>query len=215
MVTDQEIVLIDQNNKNIRHGTLSYCEIDEKCKIKLKIGQEEFDVIDSDYFAALSGVREKIYPLVPLINGARIDCFPSAMSRQMSKGKIAYRLVLGKQANEGDQLYIFDAIQKNEKTGSVKEQKSFYKLWISSLGVECNMINNKVYICIEKRPKYIYDPHKRLNEDYDFFWIYDQKKNKVYDIMSIEDIKTFKANLLKPKWYSFKDFFNWYNENYA
>jgi hypothetical protein len=211
-----DIALVDRNNNKFYRGTISYhIKRDGKCGIELKTKSQKIFAADTDCFEALNNIRERIYPLIPLINGTRIDCFPSIMSRQMSKGTIVYHLQLGKQAEEKDQLFFLDATQKGDEVGRIREQNAFHALWISSLGVDNYEIDNESYVLIEKIPKYIFDPHKRVNENYDFFWVYDKEKNYVYDIASNKDINSFKNNLLKPEWNSFKEFFKWYTENYA
>jgi hypothetical protein len=68
-----------------------------------------------------------------LCNGARIDAYPSGMSRSMGRGRKIYLLSHGKQARRADLVDIFDYANP-EQIGSVEAQELYYKEWINSLG---------------------------------------------------------------------------------
>lgn len=55
------------------------------------------------------------------------------MSRQMSGGRKAYIMQLGKQAKMDDMVDIFDAASDYSVVVSVEEQKKFYQKWLYSL----------------------------------------------------------------------------------
>jgi hypothetical protein len=66
-----------------------------------------------------------------LCNGARLDTYPSAMSREMSGGKKVYLLRKGEPANPKDLVNTFDEAPI-EKIASVVDQRENYLEWIKS-----------------------------------------------------------------------------------
>ncbi|MEC4895430.1 MAG: hypothetical protein SAL07_19015 [Oscillatoria sp. PMC 1051.18] len=66
-----------------------------------------------------------------LCNGARIDAYPSPMSRDMGAGIKLYRLKLGKRPQRSDLLRIFDKAEP-EQIGTVEEQRAYYEKWRAS-----------------------------------------------------------------------------------
>jgi hypothetical protein len=66
-----------------------------------------------------------------LCNGARLDTYPSAMSREMSGGKKVYVLKKGEPANPKDLVNTFDEAPI-EKIASVVDQRENYLEWIKS-----------------------------------------------------------------------------------
>lgn len=65
-----------------------------------------------------------------LCGGARVDAYPSGMSRSMGGGRKVYITQLGKSAT--DMIDIFDEA-KPEAIGTVEQQKEFHSKWIRSL----------------------------------------------------------------------------------
>lgn len=95
---------------------------------------EKLSFDGSDLFVCLVELRKFLAArdCIPLCNGARIDVFPSAMSREMSGGRIAYVTTMGKSTSREDIVDIFDATDE-PKVGSVDEQKTFHENWGKSL----------------------------------------------------------------------------------
>ena len=97
----------------------------------------EYSCNGTDLFDCLTTLRaqhlEKRGWLL-LCNGARIDVYPSRMSRQMSGGKKAYVMRLGEPARRSDIVDIFDPVEDLSRISTVVEQKKFYKKWLESLG---------------------------------------------------------------------------------
>lgn len=88
----------------------------------------------SDLFACLSNLRlylEKKNFLL-LCNGARIDVYPSSMTREMSAGRLAYVIKLGQTASRDDIVDIFETTSK-ENIGTVKQQKEYHTRWADSI----------------------------------------------------------------------------------
>lgn len=66
-----------------------------------------------------------------LCNGARIDAYPSSMSRDMGGGMKLYHLKLGKRPQRSDLLRIFDNAEP-DKIGTIEEQRAYYEKWHAS-----------------------------------------------------------------------------------
>jgi hypothetical protein len=99
----------------------------------LGLGDMQFS--GSDLFEALIELRRELERLgaKPLCAGARMDVFPSAMSRSMAGGRKAYVTRLGFQARRGDIIDIFDDAAP-DLVASVTEQNAFHEKWFESLG---------------------------------------------------------------------------------
>lgn len=123
-----------------RDGTSSECEITIPMTppwwIRLKIkGQEDKEFHGADLFECLCQVRlalESANCLV-LCNGARIDVYPSRMSREMGGGRKAYVLKMEKQTQHEDLIDIFDPAPK-DLIAPVVTQRDYYDKWLKSLG---------------------------------------------------------------------------------
>jgi len=212
---DIDISLVDINSGKIYDGILEY-NINENgtCKLNLSFISKKINVESTDCFEALATIRLEIFPIIPLINGSRIDCFPSAMSRQMSNGIVLYKAYLGHQAKEEDQVNIFDITQDIQSLGTVQQQKAYHRIWFETLGVDRYGIDTS-FILIEKTSKFIYNPNKILNKNYQYFWIYDQENNKIYNIENKNDIEKFKNGEILPQWNSFHVFLEYYANNWC
>ena len=108
---------------------------DSHTSLRLVIGNKLIhEATGDDYFHCLVNMREYCDSIgfKILCNGARYDVYPSRMGRQMSEGKLAYKMHLGKQASEDDLVDIFLETD-SEFIGTKEEQEKFYKKWIKSL----------------------------------------------------------------------------------
>jgi hypothetical protein len=87
-----------------------------------------------DLFEALRALRRTLEAedMRLLCAGARIDVYPSGMSRSMSAGRKAYVLRLGSPARTDDLVDIF-AHAASEEVGTVEQQEQYYKNWVASL----------------------------------------------------------------------------------
>lgn len=94
------------------------------------LGTQEFS--GDDLFDCLTAMREFLgqHDLRPLCAGARVDAYPSRMSRQMSGGRKVYLMEMGKPAE--DLVDIFDEAPA-EKVGSVEAQRQYFQKWLVSL----------------------------------------------------------------------------------
>jgi hypothetical protein len=63
-----------------------------------------------------------------LCNGARVDAYPSRMSRDMCGGTRLHILKMGQKAQRSDLVRIFDPAEL-ENVGTVEEQRRYYQEW--------------------------------------------------------------------------------------
>ncbi|MBD2816829.1 hypothetical protein ID850_19370 [Xenorhabdus sp. Flor] len=87
---------------------------------------------DTDYFSCFAELRNQLKDIVFLCKGAKINVFPSAMSRDMSDGIVAYENTLGQYASSEDTVHIFSFEDKDVDV-SPEEQRKFHFKWIESL----------------------------------------------------------------------------------
>lgn len=66
-----------------------------------------------------------------LCNAARINVYPSGMSRSMSMGRKAYLLTFGKRVVPDDLVDILEFCE-SDFIATVKEQEEFHKNWLKS-----------------------------------------------------------------------------------
>ncbi len=96
---------------------------------------ENIDIEEEDLFEALILLRNFLQKLncKSLCNGARIDVFPSAMSRDMSRGRKAYITRLGENGRSEDLVDIFD-FTDSHLISTPMEQEASHTEWFNSLG---------------------------------------------------------------------------------
>ena len=138
MMLEKKIKLINQEASLIREASIAFYSEIGNFIILICINEEKKKFVSSDYFGALSLLREYLYneyKSFPNLIGALKSVYPSRMSRQMSRGLTAYNHVMGKQAKEKDLVNIFDQVDESEYQNlvSVEEQRSTYKTWLKSL----------------------------------------------------------------------------------
>ncbi|WP_349735281.1 hypothetical protein [Pseudomonas jessenii] len=98
------------------------------------LGETRYE--SDDLFKSLlllrAALEEKGHKL--LCNGSRKNVVVSGMSRQMSGGRKAYLVKIGKQARRDNLVDIFDCVDSSF-VGTVEQQIEFYREWLRSL---CN-----------------------------------------------------------------------------
>jgi hypothetical protein len=94
---------------------------------------DAIEAIDDDAFEALVQIRLRLEPAgyKLLCNAARRDVYPSAMSRQMSRGFSAYKLTLGRYAKMEDLVRVLDPAPP-ETIGTVAEQRAFFESYFNA-----------------------------------------------------------------------------------
>lgn len=131
MTTATQITVIDARGEAHRYG-ISVSDAEPWC-LKMRDGSLcESEFRDRDLFEALCRLREHFENKGEKVvcAGARFDVFPSGMSREMTGGRKAYVMKLGRQATEI--VDIFDAANLLE-ISSVEDQREFRDQWIRSL----------------------------------------------------------------------------------
>ncbi len=87
-----------------------------------------------DLFAALQQLRKSLEPLgwFPLCNGARVDCYPSGMARDMGGGARVY--VLSARRRLGRRLPLVGTFEPapKEAVGTADDQDAYFKRWLET-----------------------------------------------------------------------------------
>jgi hypothetical protein len=108
---------------------------DDLCRLMLRFPYGQYNAEACDYFEAMCLIRRELETTgwYPFCYGACRNVFPSGMSRGMgSRGLLAYKLQLGKQARSSDLVGIFD-FDADVHPVAVDEQAEFYEQWLRSL----------------------------------------------------------------------------------
>lgn len=131
------VELFNLKDKKVSIANISYdrTTINKICVIEFKhweLGYRWFEGKDLfDSFCKLRLVLESQGFRI-LCNGARIDSYPSPMSRNMCGGAKLYKMTIGQRVERKDLLRIFDKADI-ESVGTVDEQKAYFKKWRKSL----------------------------------------------------------------------------------
>jgi hypothetical protein len=85
-----------------------------------------------DIFDALQQLRLKLEPLgwYPLCNGARVDCYPSGMARDMGGAQAVYVLTIGKSGRPPVVGTLEPAPRGS--VGTVAEQNAYFRRWLDT-----------------------------------------------------------------------------------
>ncbi len=108
----------------------------EYARLTLTRDRKSYSAVGGDFFACLSRVRMQLEQddLLPLVNGANRDCYPSGMARDMGFGFQVYRLQIGVPMGDLDQLVETFADDAITDTVTVEDQERFYARWQRSFG---------------------------------------------------------------------------------
>ena len=103
--------------------------------LKMNLGEKVLSFKSESCFEVLEQLRQYLEEkhIQILCNGAALNVYPSPMALSMGAGRLAYKLILGKQAKTEDMVDIFDYDDKYSFV-SIAEQRNFYKDWLNSLG---------------------------------------------------------------------------------
>jgi hypothetical protein len=107
---------------------------EELVQLQLTIPSLDVVAVAANYFEALKRLRlhlEERYLFIRCYGASR-DVYPSPMMLNMGEGRLAYRLIMGKQAVMKDAVDIFDN-GSDVIPCTVQEQEEFYQAWLSSL----------------------------------------------------------------------------------
>ncbi|MGJ0626391.1 hypothetical protein [Xenorhabdus bovienii] len=104
-----------------------------ECFLRISIAdiyQGEFSGLD--FFACFAKLREELKDIIFLCKGAKINVYPSSMSRDMALGMAAYEHTLGKEATREDLVGTFD-FEANDVAVSPNEQREYFYQWVESV----------------------------------------------------------------------------------
>ena len=116
-------------------GMLTSSDASDNCSLSFSFRGRRVEATASDFFEAFCQIRLQLEAeaLFPFCYGASLNVYPSGMSRQMSNGMSAYRLVHGTQATKDSLVHIFEQ-GHDVIPASVANQRDFFKAWVASLG---------------------------------------------------------------------------------
>ncbi|PWC09423.1 hypothetical protein [Brenneria corticis] len=108
-------------------------EDERSCYLTLSIMDNVIaDIVNDDFFSCFSELRRQIPEMIFLCKGAKINVYPSRMSRQMSRGMTAYECTKGKPALRENIVHIFDYDDENISS-TPEEQERYHKEWLMSI----------------------------------------------------------------------------------
>ena len=113
-------------------ATVRFRESDPDCWLQLVGAGIDEAATGTDYFASFAVIRGKLArrDLFPVCYGASRNVWPSAMARDMGQGLAAYKLIMGRPAEE--RVHIFDSGPDVDPVGP-EEQRAFSRAWVRSL----------------------------------------------------------------------------------
>jgi hypothetical protein len=90
--------------------------------------------VGPDLFAALQQLRKSLEPLgwFPLCNGARVDCYPSGMARDMGGGAGVYLLSATRRLRRRLPLVGTFEPAPREAVGTVDDQDAYFERWLET-----------------------------------------------------------------------------------
>ena len=129
-----EYVQVDVHLRSGVIQTTATLIMGEKSSISIVILGETFVGEGAELFSALVDIRRKLDSrrILLLCAGARLDVYPSRMSRQARYGRNAYALTLGQPATRENMTDIF-ASALVAQIATPEAQLGFYESWLVSL----------------------------------------------------------------------------------
>ncbi len=128
MIPESAPVSVLENDGSLHDCQMRFWSADEQCALRLDCGDSIGQVhYGDDYFTCLTALRRSIEneSRQLLCNGCRINAVVSRMSRSMSRGRKAYLVTLGREAELEDLVDIFDPAPP-DTVGKVNEQAAFF-----------------------------------------------------------------------------------------
>lgn len=97
-------------------------------------GGEVVEASDSDLFDCLIRIRKQLERINLLLccNGARRDCYPSRMSRDMGGAQRILKLEMGKVPSGRSMVDTFGEADPSH-ISTPEEQEGYYRAWLKSL----------------------------------------------------------------------------------
>ncbi len=128
------IELLDAQGQR-QQGALGYCEGRyNHVMVHLPETGRSFDSTGADLVEAFFSVRGQLDQagFIPLLAGARRDCYPAADARNRDFGDRFYVLTEGQPPNPDSMVYLFDPALP-EQVASFREQQAAFGRWKTSL----------------------------------------------------------------------------------
>ena len=136
MNKERKKIKLNDNNGNQIFTDLFLCDEtdDDMLLLELTIENKQYSFKGYDFFSVLLELRNELEKnnIQIMCNGAAKNVYPSPMQMRMGTGRSAYRLFVGKQAQNIDIVDIFEC-DENLEFVNVKEQYNYYKQWLNSL----------------------------------------------------------------------------------
>lgn len=133
----QHQVLVLQDAEGRQHAcAIAYSRVPPYRLALTSEAAGDHSVEGPDQFENLATLRRTLEPkgLLILCNGARVDAWATAMSRQMGGGTKVYLLRMGEQAVRRALVNTFDPCD-GALIGTVDEQKAYFLAWTRSIGM--------------------------------------------------------------------------------
>jgi hypothetical protein len=143
-VDESTRVRVADSNKREHVGEVTVAELPDGVRMTLRAdGLGEWSAPGEDFFDALCNLRLGLEAggLRICVTGARVDAYPSGMSRDMGGGQMVYLLrprglvgrLLGRRRGRTGRLVGLLSPAPCERVGSVAEQSEFYENWLNGL----------------------------------------------------------------------------------
>jgi len=136
MNKERKIVkLIFNEEKQIYTDLFLYDDAeDDKVLLEIIVENHMLRYKDDNFFSALLELRNELEKknIQIICNGSAKNIYPSPMQMNMGSGRSAYKLFIGKQAQNINIVDIFDCDEDLEFV-SIEEQYNYYTEWTRSI----------------------------------------------------------------------------------
>ena len=211
-MTKNKINFFNTVTQDMQEGWIGYEFASDATIIEVDFNDIVVKVKNKNSFDALGEIRKAISPWEPMVMGTQKYIFPVKGGWHKVMPNIKFR----KRINIKERTLITHPTSETN-FAPLEVQKAFIYLYQISFFTNINEEYNisDEYIVLEKIPKYLYFPDgKILNpKPYRYFYIYDEKNNKVYDISNEKEVAEFNAGKLAYEWESLDDFLEYYALN--
>jgi hypothetical protein len=110
---------------------------EEPWTLAFKSDYDEYTTAEADLFECLRALRRhlELKRIVLLCQGARVDVYPSGLSRELTGGRRAYMLHMGERTYQRDLVDIFSPSEQ-QFVGTVEEQDAYFEAWLKSFMID-------------------------------------------------------------------------------
>lgn len=131
----KKVKLIINEEKQIYTDLFLYDDAeDDTVLLEIIVENQILRYKDDNFFSALLELRTELEKknIQIICNGSAKNIYPSPMQVKMGTGRSAYKLFVGKQAQNIDVVDIFDCDEGLEFV-NIEEQYNYYTEWIKSI----------------------------------------------------------------------------------